>query len=656
MLAPAPNLYRAVVARGGGHGASGPMAHDTGSGDAGWLRTTGVLGAAAAIILALYLAHPIASGFRFPVGPDGPAYTWLSRWASVAGFQDAPGGGPGVPALVLTLGRVLGAGALETVTLLGPVLAAICGLSAAALLEATLGPDRGRAAAAVLLTGAFTAYLAGGWLANVSMVGLFLCALAALAVVRRSWRAVAGAAGLFAAAGLAHRVFLLIGAVIVAGVILAHLGEAVAAVRRGRTPVDTPAARMAIAVAGGVGLALLGFSTLGGAGIPGDTSQDGFFRRAGLRALLLDRYRERFLGDLGRAAVPVAGGLGLGVAAVEVRPRPGGPGARFLAAVCGAWAMVTAGGMAILAVTGGGPPNRLLQFAFFLPVAGAVGAVALVRAGGPRAVAGVVAGAAFVAASMLGWIRQSPAVHAGELATATAAGRAVTVMPPGTPLIVLVDTDEPAAAYHVTRAGNVIRMGLPPERIDDVRIAVGTPEDLLGGRPSRTGDQEHDAASAFYLREAAPVLDEAAVLVLRPFNPEGYARARELGSVAAPGVVVLTGSSANPATAVKPPAPGVGPWALAGWSVAAVVALGVAGGGWARWSLPGCGPAAVLAAAPSAGVAAAILGAFAADRVGIRPGSPGSVAAVLALVAAGYLAAARSGRGRGEGGLPGPMR
>jgi hypothetical protein len=600
-------------------------------------------------VLALYLAHPLISGYRFPVGPDGPVYTWLARWAGEVGLRDGPGGGPGVPALTLTLCRLLGTGTATAVTLLGPVLAAICGLAGGAVIAATSGPHRLPVAAAVLLTGAFTSYLAGGWLANVTMVALFLTALAALAVVERSWRAVVGAGALLTAAGLAHRVFLLIGMAIVAGVIVLHLREAARAVRDGRAVLDTAAARMAAAAAGGAGTWLLASASLAGGLLPGDTSQDGFFRRAGLRAFLLDRFRERFLGDMGRAAVPVAAGLGLGVAAAVEDRRPAPPGRRYLVAVCGTWGALTAVGIVVLALTGWGPANRMLQFAFFLPLAGAVGLAALARRRGVAAAAGLLAAAAFVGASMVGWLRQSPAVSADELAVVSAAGRAVAGSPAGTPLVFLVDTREQAAAFHLTRAGNVIRMGLPAERIDDVRLAVGVPDDLLAGRPTLTGDPEHDAASAFYLREARPVLDRATVLVLEGFNEEGFERAHSLGEEVAPGVVALAGP-ASPSS-LGPPPEGVGPWALIGWSVAAVLLLAALGGGWARWALPGCGPAAVLCAAPSVGIAAAILGAFVADRVGLRPGGTGSLALVLVLGVAGYVAAAGAGRRGHQGPL-----
>ncbi|HEX5881238.1 MAG TPA: hypothetical protein VF468_23415 [Actinomycetota bacterium] len=619
-----------------------------GGGGDGWLRAGVLLGTSAAIVLALYLVHPLLSGYRFPVGPDGPVYSWLAAWAADGGLRVGPGGGPGVPALTLTLGGVLGADAAGAVTILGPVLATICGLAAAGLMATTAGTGRWAVAGAIILTGAFTAYLAGGWLANVTMVALFLAALAALAVVQRSWRAVLGTAALLAAAGLAHQVFVLIGLAILVGVIILHLPAAARESRSGTPLVETAAARMAVATVGSLGGWLLGAAWLPDASLPGDTSQDGFFRRAELRSLLLDRYRERFLGDLGRAAVPVAAGVGLGVAGVEDRA-PAAPERRYLMAVCGTWGALTALGIVLLAVTGWGPPNRLLQFAFFLPLVAALGLAALIPRGGVAAVAALLAAAAFVAASMAGWLRQSPAVSADELAEVAAAGRTVDSAPPGTPLVFLVDTREGAAAYHVTRAGNVIRMGIPAERIDDVRLAVGAPQDLLAGRPTLTGDHEHDAASAFYLREARPVLDSATVLVLERFNAEGFAEARQLGDEVAPGVVVLAGE-ASPAT-FGPQPEGVGPWALIGWSAAAVLLLLALGGGWARWALPGCGPAAVLGTAPSLGIASAILGTFVADRGGLRPGGTGSMAIVVLLGVAGYVAAARAGRRGHQGRL-----
>ncbi|MGH2678074.1 MAG: hypothetical protein ACRDHB_06920, partial [Actinomycetota bacterium] len=413
-----------------------------------WLRAAGFAGGAAALILAMYLLHPLLAGHRLPIGPDGVVYPWLARAADTGGFGAGPGAGPGVPGLTLTLSGILGTDALATVTLLGPLLAAAVGLAAAGLVEAALGPKLDRALLAVLLTGAFTAYLAGGWLANVAMVAIFLSAVAALAIAGRSWRAVALASALLGAAGLSHRVFFALGLLILVPVVMARIPDALTVRRAGGRWRDTSAGRMAAAVGIGAGLGAAGLAWLAaGARIPGDTSQDGFFRRLGMRAFLIDRYRERFWGDLSRATIPVITGVGLAVAggrpaAQASVGRTDDRGDRFLVALWLSWAAVTAGGVALLAVTAWGPPNRLLQFAFFVPIGGAVGAAALLRRGGGHRAITVVAVAVFVAVSMIGWFRQSPAFTASELRAVARARGAIDALPAGTPLVFVVDTDE----------------------------------------------------------------------------------------------------------------------------------------------------------------------------------------------------------------------
>jgi hypothetical protein len=628
-----------------------------------WLRAVAFAGGAAAAVLAMYLLHPILAGHRLPIGPDGVVYPWLARAADAGGFGAGPGAGPGVPGLTLVLGGILGTDALATVTLLGPLLAAAAGLAAAGLVEAALGPKLDRALLAVVLTGAFTAYLAGGWLANVAMVAIFLSAVAALAVAGRSWRAVTLAAALLGAAGLSHRVFFVVGLVILVPVVVARIPDAVRVRRAGGRWRDTAAGRMGVAVAIGGGLGAAGVAWLAaGPRIPGDTSQDGFFRRLGMRDFLIDRYRERFWGDLSRAAVPVVTGVGLAVAGG--RPTAQAPightddgGDRFLLALWLSWAAVTAGGVVLLAATAWGPPNRLLQFAFLVPIGGAVGAAALRRRGaGHRAIA---AGAVvvFVAVSMFGWFRQSPAFTTGELRAVARAREAIDALPAGTPLVFVVDTDEPAAAYHITRAGNVIRNAVPADLILDVRLAVGRPEDVLAGRVTETGDPEHDLIARAYLSEVGPLLPTAAVFVLRAFNEEGWAETAGVAPVA-PGVVQLQPTAQADSTASRTAGgeldlDGLGPAELVGLSVLTLIVLGFLGAGWARWGLPRAGHRAAAAVAPSAGIAVAVWATFVADRLGFGPGSGLALGLVVVLGAAGYILAWSRNRGaRPDGPVP----
>jgi hypothetical protein len=363
----------------------------------------------------------------------------------------------------------------------------------------------------------------------------------------------------------------------------------------------------------------------------------------GLRALLLDRYRERFLGDAARASVPVVAGLALAAPSALVgldRDERSG----FLKEVLYAWAVLTAGGLVLLLATGWGPPYRVIQFAFFLPLAAAAGLAVLARRSRSRAaVAGLLA-IAFVGASMVGWFRQAPAFAPDEVAAAARAGAVASSLPPGTPLVFLVDTGEPAAAYHVARAWNVIRMGVPAERIPDVRLAVGQPEDFLAGRPTLTGDREHDRVSEVYLGELRPLLDGAAVLVIRRFNTEGFEPALGSGVEVADGVVALSrGTEMDAAEDVEAP-DGLGLLALSLLSMASLAILAALGLGWARWALPAAGVRAAALAAPSVGVAVAIVAAVGADRIGLPPGGAGAIGAAGLLGAAGYALAARDAR------------
>lgn len=599
--------------------------------------------AAGTAILVLYLAHPAISGFRFPIGPDGPVYTWLARLAGESGFGNAPGGGPGVPGVTLVLGSLLGTEPVETVMLLGPVLAAASGLAGAALLEATLGHDRLRTTAAALLTGAFTAYLAGGWLANVAMVAVFLAALAVLAGSATSRRSMWVGAALLAAAGLAHRVFVVIGAAIL---LLAAARRFLAARHRGSSPSEgRPGLSLAVAAVAGPAAALLtGAWLAAGPRVPGDTSQDGFFRRLGMRGLLLDRYRERLLGDAARAAIPLAAGIGLAypwaMGTVEEE------GSAYLKEILTAWAIVTALGVVGLTATGWGPPYRMIQFAFFLPLAAAAGLAILTRRSRWAAAAAALLAIAFIAVSMVGWFRQAPAFSREDVGVAARAGAAVSSLPDETPLVFVVDTDERAAAYHVTRAANVIRMGVPAERIDDVRVVVGTPGDVLARAPTLTGDVEHDRISRIYLREAAPILDDAAILLVRDFNRDAYTEALQSGVVVSEGVVAITrGEEMLGIDAANVPVSGgLGLLSLILLSLASLAILGLAGYGWSHWALSRRSPEATAFAAPSVGLAVAILSAVAADRIGLRPSSAGGLVILVVAGLTGYALAARDRR------------
>jgi hypothetical protein len=628
-----------------------------------WGRAVLVVAAASATILAAYLAHELYGRFIFPVGPDGPVYTWWIRYADSLGLDGVAPGRAGVPAAALILGTALGTTPVQTVMLLGPVLAATAGLGGAALVDATLGSDPRRAFLAALLTGTFAAYLAGGWLGNMAQAALFLGALTSLALAGRSWRPVWLGAALLAASGLAHWAFTLLGLGIIVGALLLSLPEVVRARRRGDRLAGILEVRVGMAAIASLATTAAGVAALaGGPQIPGDTSQDGFFRRTGLTGLLRDRYRERLGGDLTRMALPLAAGGLLATGSVAVTGREvqaaSRPERMFLWRILAAWGAVTLLGVAVLAATLLGPANRVVVFAFVIPVAAAVGAGALLRRRLlPLTSAVFLLAAIFAGASMYGWYRQYPSFAPEELAAATRAGEVLRGQPPGTPIVFLVDTSEPAGAFHVTRFANVIRMGMPAGLIPATRLVVGRPEDLLAGRPSRTGDPEHDRIARAYYREAAPFLDEAVVLVLEPFNREGFGEAVESGRLLAPGIVVLqepAGDAPSPPDQAGglplPPAVdgetlGLAPIPLVVLSATSLGMLLLLGLGWARWGMPGASRMGGIALAPAAGLGILVVAGFLTDLLAPGAASPWGLPVAGALSVAGYLAAVpRRGR------------
>jgi len=612
---------------------------------AGWPRAVGFAAAAGAALLALYLLHPILGHRRLPIGPDGPVYTWWTNLAAAQGLGVIPQR-PGVPGVALVLGALFGTEPLETLALMGSVLAACCGLAGAALLETSLGTNMFRAAAAALLVGAFAGYLAAGWLANLALAVLFLGATASLALAGRSWRTVAGGAALLAAGGLAHIVFLVLALVILAGVVVFHLPEAIRQVRGGRRPWDTTAARVGGAAVGGAAGAALGFGLMPSAPIRVTTSQDALLRRIGLGEVLSSWLRQRLLVDGRRAVFPVAAAGWLawtGLRRSPAAPPPERGDLRYLLSLCGSWALVTVVGLLALAVTGRGPANRLLPFAFFVPLIGAMGLHRLLSAPGTRVsrIVALVAGALIVAAGFYAWIDRPPYVEEDELLAVRGAARSVAHLPPGTPLVFVVDTVEDAAGFHVVRSSNVIRMELPPERIPDLRIAVARPTDYLAGRPTRIGDVEHDRISQATVAETADLARRGAVIVVQPFNTPGFGEAVGLGTVVAPDVVSLRGARVVGALSEPEERPGLGPATLTLLSIASLALLWLLGAGWARWALPGAGALAISCAAPSAGLAVAVFAALAADRLGLGASGPAGPTAAIVLGALGYAVTLR---------------
>ena len=447
------------------------------------LALIAVLGAA---LLRLFLWPTLRHAYPFPVGPDVPVYLWWTRVATSGGISLASER-PGAPALIATVsgaldqGLVAGLGGLQYA--LGPAI----GLAAAALARGrgrTL--PRGGWLAAGVLVGAWATFLGGGYVSNLVFAAAFIAGAAALA--RRTRRGTIAAALLLGGGALTHPGFFVVGAAV-----LATAGTW-AWMHEGRFRWNSDAGRVIVALLGGAGIAGAGLlaATVGDPRIGGETSTDAFLRTTGQLHALRRSYLDRFLVNWRRyspfmtTALAVAGAF-----------RAHGFARRFLLS----WAGVSAVALALGAATGWFPPDRILMFAFCLPMLAAFGLVALGELLGRWWLAwpiGLILTALIVAPAVRDWRDQFPYTSPDEVAHLTLAGRIATDRSqPGIPLVFVADSPDTAEAlFLLTHTANVARAALPPERADDVYVFLGAPADLAAGVPSTTGDPAYDIASA----------------------------------------------------------------------------------------------------------------------------------------------------------------
>jgi hypothetical protein len=175
-------------------------------------------------------------------------------------------------------------------------------------------------------------------------------------------------------------------------------------------------------------------------------------------------------------------------------------------------------------------------------------------------------------------------------------------------------------SFLATRAGNVIRAGVPQDRIRDVIVVVPPREDAQ--TPQRLALERLSADDLRAAQERAG--RSAKVFVLRPFDavdsPEG-------AIVVDPPVIDFRAvDPLDEASALEIV------WA----SIATLALLSVVGFGWARIGL--ADPVRAAAISPGVGAAALILVAVGLDAVGISLGSTGGAVAASALAGGGgYL-------------------
>lgn len=565
-----------------------------------------VLGGLTFVLFAWFLWPFVAFDARFPLGPDAPVYLWWARLAGEDGLS-VVASRPGIPALTLALQGALGRSVVEATSALEIALGVSIGMAATALIR-----TRGRVAfLAGLLAGTFAVHLAAGYLANLAVAAAFLAAAVALADGTR--RAAYLAAGVLAAGGLAHPLFLVLAAVIL-------LLTAAMTWRDDRAQ----AGRVARATAGAGVLVAAGLLSvqIGPSPPDVDTSRDAFLRRAGLggelRAAYLDRFIHRWARYVQWASVPLA------VAGLYDR-------ADFVAKFLRAWGAVLVGGIIVALPTGWLPADRFVTFGFVVPILAALGLVRVVRWFDQRrrralgivvaiALVGAMLGGAFIA-----WNRQRPFISEAEVATATTANRLISGVEPVVPLVFLVDEQDGALSFLATRAGNVIRAAVPPDRIRDVVIWAPLAD--------RNGDVERRALADLTGRDVVAALDrsgqEAELIVLTPFYDVDELGVPRGATVIDPGGPLIEGDPVQP---LEPASRA----ATAASAALTLAFLWIVGYGWARTVFTNTLSSAATAIA--IGAAGVTLSAIALERLGVPLDAPAGAWTVSVLAGgSGYL-------------------
>ena len=557
------------------------------------------------MLLAWFLWPFVARGASFPIGSDAPVYLWWSRLAGLYGLS-AIGGRPGAPALSLVLQGTLGLTVVQATAALEVALGVAVGLSSAALVRRRTGAMGW--ALAGLLAGTFAVHLAAGYVANLITAAAFLAAGTLLDDQRL--RAAVLATVVLAGGGLAHPQFLLVCVAIL-------LVAAATAWRDDRRE----AFRLAGTALGGGAIVGIGLTAVrpGAPPLEVDTSKDAFLRRAGLTSELRSAYLDRFVHRWTRYVEWVSVPLAL----VGFTAPSGNPG-RILRA----WFALTFVGVAFALATGWLPADRFVTFGFAIPVLSAFGLVWLWRRLMPRRAIAllvtIVLTLAMLAGSAIAWNRQEPFLSEDEVRAITIANDAVSRLEPGTPTAFWVNEPDGTVSFVAMRAGNVIRAGVPPDRVRDVVVVVPP----LPGTPATGERHALERMTARDLTDAETRSGkDAAIFVLTPFDgvdepAEATVIDRSEGT-----------EDLNPIDPLEPSSATAIAWA----SIATLALLWVAGYGWARTGLDD--PITAGAAAPAIGAALLIAVAVALDAIGVRLGTTAGALAASALAGGGgYLA------------------
>jgi hypothetical protein len=463
----------------------------------------------------------------------------MTRLAGFAGLAPA-GFRAGAHALLLGVSTVSPLSPLQAIAPLDVALEISLGLAAGALITAVVRYRRATFVTVGVLTSAFAARMATGYLANLLFMVLFLAALALLLADRRRGTLLLGTAMLIAA-GLAHLPFLAFGDAVLVGALV--IGRLVLARDRAIRRLDER--RVLVAVAGS-GLALgallvIGRISIGGSGVL--HSGDAILRAVGLGSLLHAEFTQRFPGAV--AAAGLFAVVPLAVWGAWFARRRVLRDTRLPALVLGSWVAATITGVGIGLSTGWIPPGRVLGVALWLPILAGLGVLgigtSLARHRGARLVVASVLLLGLLVAPFRSVIHSNVTASPGEIGAVTAAGRFASSMPKGTPLVYLVHLSRQNSAFDASRLENLARMGLPADRMDDVVLYVGSPGGLAARRAGLDGNAIHNMVARMYARRASAALGRPhVVFLLRPFDERDWSHGPLVGRSIGFGARVVT--------------------------------------------------------------------------------------------------------------------
>lgn len=627
-----------------------------------------LLGVPAAIVLSTYLWIYARHRYAFPVGYDTPKYLWRSSLVGAKGLGALTASAPtpfrvnadraGFPILVDAVSSVLRVTPLRLVMVLPAAMAASVGLGAGAF--ATLGLDRPRWAVAVFVVvvgaSANVSRIAGpGYDDNLVLASVVMAAAAVAMHAARTTaggaigapgdrdgagaRTALGAAVLIAAGALIHWVFLGLFVGMLGAVALLCMPVSIRAHRAGLRATRTPSGRLG-AILGSAGL-------LGGLGLLTVLGSEPSPPR-----LPIESFRLKLGRDVPRYAFPLVGSMAaVGIVALgwpgrAARRWPRMSSGRWLVVV---WALSAAIGVALLALGRAVPAHRVVAFAFGIPLLAATGLVAvgsLVVGPGGRAriaVAVAVVTLGVVATTVLAeraWSGTHPWIPSKQFAQASVAGGYLREVGGDAPVVFVVDLGGAAPLASTSEAFHVLRTALPPEVMSRTLVYLGSPSDLLAGRPTlRPTPPTFDRASLQHWPSVRAVLDRHPIALLMPAFHRDFARvvAAEPSWRVAPGLAVVQGP--RPSGPVEPFASTPGPTSalrLALLAVAFLCLLAVTGGGWTG-VLVEAGWIERIAVAPAFGIATLVLGGVIWDRLGLGLDGGAGAALVAAVAVPGWV-------------------